>query len=101
MPHRQSGKADPLFRIAAAADHEAGLAAVGAVEAGVDEVVQRGDLFEQFARLRALVVIPERGDELDRLAQIGEIGLQLLGHRCVEHGRTPGFERKRCRNRGG
>ena len=51
VTHRKARETHPLFRIATAADDEAGRARVGAVEAGADEIVQRGNLFEQLARL--------------------------------------------------
>ena len=92
VTHWKACETHPLFRVATAADDEAGLARVTAVEAGADEIVQCGNLFEQLTRLCAFFVIAERGDQFDRFAQIGEIGLQLLGHGCIEHGRTPGVE---------
>ena len=93
VPHRQAREANPLFRVAGAAHDEAGLAIVRPVELHAHHIVERGDLFEQFARLlRFRIVAPrlrQRSDELDRLAQIGEIGRKLLRHGGVEHGKTP------------
>ena len=51
VPHREPGEADPFFRVAGAAHDEAGLAIVRPVELRAHHIVERGDLFEQFARL--------------------------------------------------
>jgi hypothetical protein len=89
VAHREPSEADPFFRVASAAHNEAGLAIVRPVELRAHHIVERGDLFEQFARLLRFRIVAERSDELDRLAQIGEIGRKLLRHGGVEHGKTP------------
>ena len=85
----QARETDPFLGVGGAADHEAGLAVVGAVEARRNHGVQIGDLAQQRARLARLGIVAQRGDEFDRLAQVGEILLQLLLHRGVEHGAAP------------
>jgi hypothetical protein len=74
---------------------------VVAVEAGRDHVVQRGDLFEQLARLGRFLVVAKRCDQLDRLAQVGEILLELLRHVGVEHGKSFFFNPPRRAGRKG
>src|SRR5690606_15383668 len=68
---------------------EARLALVGTVELGLDLVRKLGDLVQQFARIGRALVVAERGDELDRLAQIGEVLTELFLHPGVQHRYSP------------
>src|SRR5688500_14071389 len=85
VPQRQPGEADPLLRVRNAADDEAGLAVMIAVEARLDLVRKLRDLFQQLACLRRSGIVGERGDELDRLAQQRQVLAQLVLHAGVEH----------------
>ena len=76
---------------AGAADHEAGLALVVGGDDG-DLVGQRGDLVEQLGHLARLGVVAQARDQLDGLADVDQIGLQLLRQIGVEHG-----EKLRCK----
>ncbi len=89
MPQRQAGKAHAIMRCGGGADGEAGLAAVRAVETDRNLVGQGGDFAQQFAGLRGFRILAKAGDQSDRLAQQGEILLQLGGQGGVEHGNDP------------
>ncbi len=94
VAHRQAGEPHPLFRIARTADDEAGLARIAPVEAGGDEIVERGNLLDQLARLARLLAVVQRGDQFHAFAKIAEIGLELGLHGCIEHGSPPGADNR-------
>jgi hypothetical protein len=88
MAHRQTGEAHADIA-AGTVDQEAGLALVVIGADHRDLVRKCGDLFQQRLQLARLRIVAQRGDQLDRLANVHEIALELLGQICVEHGETP------------
>jgi hypothetical protein len=101
MAHRQAGEADADVG-AGAADQEAGAARIVAGGGG-DLVGERGDLVDQLAHLLRLGVVAQAGDQFDGLADVDQIGLQLLRQIGVKHGGTPKlcvFEKQAARGGG-
>ena len=91
MPHRQAGEGHADIS-AGAADHEAGHALVGAGRDIADLVRQRGDFGQQLGELLRFGGGIERGDQFDRLANVDQVGRQLLLQIGVKHGKTPLLE---------
>jgi hypothetical protein len=85
MPHRDAREAHADIG-AGAADHEAGGALVVIGMNDRDLIGQGRDFTEQFTQLARLGRIVQAGHELDRLADVGEVGFELLGQIGVEHG---------------
>ena len=76
VAQRETGEVDArgLSRLA---DGKTGATGIAAVEARADLVGQGGDFLNQAARVDALRVVTEAGDEFDRVAQVAEISLEL------------------------
>ena len=85
VPERQACETHARL-VADAVDGEGGGAVVAVTLRQADLVGRRDDVLEQrhhFFRLRALV---HRRHQLDRLAQVLEVGLELALERGVQHG---------------
>ncbi len=96
MPHRQTREAHADIG-AGAADHEAGLA--GIVLAHDRDVVESAAIsFEQALELARLGIVAQAGDQLDRLLDVDQIGLELLRQVGVEHGGYSGTGNKTARD---
>ena len=89
VAHRQTGKAHRSIVIGCAAYLETGDMLRGAIERCADHVMQRGDFLQQDAGFLRVFVITQRADQLDRFAQVREIGFKLLFESGAKHDDTP------------